>query len=238
MATAELPAASPTPIPASMAPPPTPTVVSVLPSDWTLADLWTHLGGIPPERIRMFPPLGTATEENVLGAEGHTGRVCELIDGVLVEKTMGYKESLIAIEIAYLLKTFLREHDLGIVLGADGTLRILPQQVRVPDVCFISWNRFPNRQLPPQPIPPLAPDLAIEVLSEGNTEAEMQRKLRDYFAAGVRLVWYIDPRTRSAKSYAAENQFVEVSDSGSLSGGDVLPGFELPLKELFARVGA
>ncbi len=173
-----------------------------------------------------------------LSAEGHTGRVCELIDGVLVEKTMGYKESLIAIEIAYLLKTFLREHDLGIVLGADGTLRILPQQVRVPDVCFISWNRFPNRQLPPQPIPPLAPDLAIEVLSEGNTEAEMQRKLRDYFAAGVRLVWYIDPRTRSAKSYAAENQFVEVSESGSLSGGDVLPGFELPLKELFARVGA
>ncbi len=73
MATAELPAASPTPIPASMAPPPTPTVVSVLPSDWTLADLWTHLGGIPPERIRMFPPLGTATEENVLECRGTYG---------------------------------------------------------------------------------------------------------------------------------------------------------------------
>ncbi len=66
----------------------------------------------------------------------------------------------------------------------------------------------------------------------------MQRKLRDYFAAGVRLVWYIDPRTRSAKSYTGENQCVEVSESQSLSGGDVLPEFELPLGELFAKVQA
>ena len=75
--------------------------------------------------------------------------------------------------------------------------------------CFIAWERFPNRQLPREPIPALAPDLAIEVLSEGNTEQEMQRKLHDYFTAGVRLVWYIDPRSRSAKSYTAENQFIE-----------------------------
>ncbi len=66
----------------------------------------------------------------------------------------------------------------------------------------------------------------------------MQRKLRDYFTAGVRLVWYIDPGTRSAKSYTGENQCVEVAESQSLSGGDVLPGFELPLSELFAKVGA
>ena len=115
---------------------------------------------------------------------------------------------------------------------------ILPHQVRIPDVCFISWDHFPNRQLPSEPIPALAPDLAIEVLSKSNTQAEMQRKLRDYFTAGVRLVWYIDPRTRSAKSYTAENQCVEVAESQSLSGGDVLPGFELPLRELFAKAGA
>jgi Uma2 family endonuclease len=228
-------AASP---PAPVAPPPPPGAQSVLPSDWTLADLWTNLGDIPPERIRIVPPPGTATENDVVGAEGHTGRTCELIDGVLVEKTMGYQESLLALEIGFRLRTFLETHDLGIVLGADGTLRILPHQVRIPDVCFISWQRFPNRQLQREPIPSLVPDLAIEVLSEGNTELEMQRKLRDYFAAGVRLVWYIDPRTRSAKSYAGEGQFVELTESQSLAGGDVLPGFELPLKELFAKVGA
>ena len=120
---------------------------------------------------------------------------------------------------------------------ARGHAQILPHQVRVPDVCFISWDRFPGRTLPAEPIPDLAPDLAIEVLSTSNTEGEMQRKLHDYFTAGVRLVWYIDPQTRSAKSYTAEDQCVELVESQSLSGGDVLPGFGLPLKELFAKVG-
>jgi Uma2 family endonuclease len=185
----------------------------------------------------MFPPPGTATENDVLTAEGHTGRVCELIDGVLVEKAMGYLESLIAVKIIQCLAAFVETHDLGIVLGEAGTLRILPHQVRVPDVCFIAWERFPNRQLPREPIPALAPDLAIEVLSAGNTEQEMQRKLHDYFTAGVRLVWYIDPRSRSARSYAAENQCLAVAESQTLSGGDVLPGFELSLRDLFAQAG-
>ena len=222
---------------ASVASPPVPAISGVPPSDLTLADVWANLGEIPLERVRMSPPPGTATENDVLTAEGHTGRICELIDGVLVEKTMGYNESLIAVRIIHLIMSFLETHDLGIVLGEAGTLRILPRQVRVPDVCFISWERFPNRQLPPEPIPALAPDLAIEVLSAGNTEQEMQRKLRDYFTAGVRLVWYVDPRTRSAKSYTSESQFVAVGETESLSGGDVLPGFELPLRALFEKVG-
>jgi Uma2 family endonuclease len=209
---------------------------SVLPSNWTVADMWKHLGGIPLERIRMSPLPGTATEKDVLEAESRTGRICELIDGVLVAKTGGYYESLIAVEISFLLKVFLKTHDLGVVLGADGTLQILPKQVRIPDVCFIAWERFPNRQLPREPIPALAPDLAVEVLSPSNTPQEMQRKLHDYFTAGVRLVWYVDASTRSARSYTSENEFVEISESQSLSGGDVLPGFELPLRDLFAKV--
>lgn len=216
---------------------PSVTINSGVPSsDLTFADVWANLGEIPLERIRMSPAPGTAEEKDVVTAEGHTGRVCELIDGVLVEKTTGYWESLIAVKIIHLVMSFLETHDLGIVLGEAGTLRILPHQVRVPDVCFISWDRFPNRQLPPEPIPALAPDLAIEVLSEGNTEQEMRRKLHDYFTAGVRMVWYIDPRTRSAKSYTAEDQFALLAESQSLSGGDVLPGFELPLDTLFAKV--
>jgi Uma2 family endonuclease len=118
------------------------------------------------------------------------------------------------------------------VLGEAGTLRVLPDQVRVPDICFISWDRFPGRKLPDEPIPALA----IEVLSASNTEGEMQRKLQDYFTAGVRLVWYIDPHARRAKSYTSENECVELIESQSLSGGDVLPGFELSMKELFAKV--
>lgn len=215
------------------------TVASMaFPTEWTLADMLSHLGDIPPERIRMCPPPGMATEQDVLHAKSRFNRVCELIDGVLVEKTVGYYESLVAATIIQFLGRFVETHDLGIVLGEAGTLRILPTQVRVPDVCFISWEKFPDRQLPAQPVPRLAPDLAVEVLSPGNTEAEMQRKLQDYFTAGVRLVWYVDPRTRSARAYTAVDQCVAVGEPGSLCGGEVLPGFELPLKELFAKAPA
>ena len=210
-------------------------VSTTLPTDWTLADMLVHLGGIPLERIRMYPPPGMATEKDVLQAKSRFNRICELIDGVLVEKTVGYYESLIAATIIQLLGRFLEARDLGIVLGEAGTLRILPTQVRVPDVSFINWDKFPNRQLPGEPVPAVAPDLAVEVLSPGNTEAEMQRKLHDYFSAGVRLVWYVDPRTRTAKAYTAEDQCVELGEQDSLSGGEVLPGFELPLPGLFAK---
>lgn len=205
-------------------PPPAAAVPTLLPVDWTAADLQQHLGGIPLARIRMVPPPGTATEEDVLTAKSRIGRICELIDGVLVEKAMGYYESRLAIVLAHLLEAFLDRHNLGIVLGEAGTLKVLPRQVRIPDVCFIRWEKFPNRELPRSPIPALAPDLAVEILSEGNTEGEMQRKLRDYFAADVRMVWYIDPPTRTARVFTAPEQCLLVDQEGTLQGGDVLPG--------------
>ena len=207
-----------------------------VPADWTMADLLASLGHIPLQRIRMRPPPGTATEEDVLKAEGHTGRICELIDGVLVEKAMGYLESLLAGAIVEALRKFVRQRNLGIVLTPDGTLRILPGQVRVPDACFVAWDRFPGGTLPKVAIPAVAPDLAVEILSEGNTPGEMERKLRDYFAAGVRLVWYIDPRSRTARAYTAPGVCEELAEQGILSGRDVLPGFELSLAGLFAEM--
>ena len=76
----------------------------------------------------------------------------------------------------------------------------------------------------------------MEILSEGNTEAEMNRKLRDYFQAGVRVVWYIEPKTRAARVYTTASEWTEIGQDGSLLGGEVLPGFELPLARLLARV--
>ncbi len=196
-----------------------------------------HLGGVPLERIPLYPPPGTATERDVIEIESRSGRICELVDGVLVEKAMGYYESLLAAEIIYLIKQHLRSRDLGIVLGEAGALKILPHQVRIPDVSFLGWERFAGRQLPVEPIPAVAPDLAVEILSEANTEREMDRKLRDYFAAGVRLVWYVDPKTRTARAYTSPAQCAVVAEDAALSGGEVLPGFEIRLGELFARVG-
>lgn len=211
------------------------TLASLIPVDWTVADMLRHLGGIPPQRIRMYPPPGTATEQDVLDAKARIGRICELIDGVLVEKTMGYYESLLAGILIHLLNGFLETHPLGVVLGEAGTLRILPNQVRIPDVSFIRWERFPNRQLPREPIPAVAPDLAVEVLSDANTEAEMRSKLDDYFRAGVQLVWCIDPRSRTATVHRSADQISVVREDEQLDGGSVLPGFKLLLGDLFRR---
>lgn len=131
---------------------------------------------------------------------------------------------------------FVEEFDLGIVAGADGTLRLMPRLVRIPDVSFISWNQLPSREYPAEPIPDLYPDLAVEVLSAGNTAEEMERKLKEYFLAGTRLVWIISPDLRTVHVYTSPDECSLLKETDTLSGGDVLPGFELLLKQLFARL--
>jgi Uma2 family endonuclease len=201
----------------------------------TLHDLQVCLGDIPASRIRLHPTPGHATIQDVLDIDVQENRPCELVDGVIVEKTVGYFESMLAILVAAALREYLNKNNLGIVLGADGTLRILPDQVRAPDVCFISWQKFPDRKLPSEPIPSVAPNLAIEIISKGNTEAEMDRKLKDYFTSGVELVWYIDAATATARVYQESLTPQYVDQNGSLDGGSLLPGFQLALRELFLK---
>ena len=69
-------------------------------------------------------------------------------------------------------------------------------QLRIPDVAFVSWDRFPDGEIPADPAPEIVPDLAVEVLSRSNSAGEMSRKVKEYFSAGVRLVWYVDPVAR------------------------------------------
>jgi Uma2 family endonuclease len=85
------------------------------------------------------------------------------------------------------------------------------------------------------PIPDLAPDLAVEVLSKGNTKLELSRKVREYFDAGVILVWLIDPRKRTARVYTTIEKSTLVRPDQALDGGAVLPGFVLPLADLLDR---
>jgi Uma2 family endonuclease len=205
------------------------------PSVRTIADLLRRLGDIPPERVRFRPTPGTATEQDVIDIEARENRLCELVEGVLVEKPMGYYESRLAAVLIHFIEKFLDEHDLGIVLGADATLRLMPNLVRMPDVSFVSWDKLPNREPPPEPIPDLVPDLAVEVLSESNTPKEMRRKLREYFSVGVRLVWIIDPKSQTAVAHTSPTKKTRIPRDGALEGGAVLPGFRLDLKVFFAR---
>ena len=200
----------------------------------TVGELLKRLGNIPPDRVRLRPTPGTATERDVIEVNGREDTLCELIDGVLVEKAMGFEEAGFATLLAGYFFVFLRAHDLGKALGADATVRLFPGMVRIPDVAFVSWDRYPKGRKR-VPIPDLAPDLAVEVLSKSNTKAEMRRKLADYFRAGVRLVWYVDPRARTVTVYTAPDRSVVLGEDQVLDGGDVLPGFALPIREWFAE---
>jgi Uma2 family endonuclease len=201
----------------------------------TLADLLERIGSVPLNRIPSRPAPGTATEADVLALHDHENRLFELVEGVLVEKAMGYYESVLAGVLIHLLHAFLEEHDLGVVAGEGGMLRLAPGLVRIPDVSFVSWDQIPGREIPKEPIPDLAPDLAVEVLSTGNTEPEMALKVREYFDAGCRLVWLVEPESRTARAFTHPERFSTVAADGELDGGDVIPGFRLSLDDWFRR---
>jgi Uma2 family endonuclease len=201
----------------------------------SLADLLVDLGGISADRIKLDPPPGSATFDDLVAAnEG--GAMCEWVDGTLVEKAMGWMESVIGLYVGELLGKFSRRHNLGFVSGADGFLRIMSSTVRGPDVAFVSWERIPDKKFPEAKVPEIVPDLAVEVLSTGNTRAEMARKRREYFHAGVKLVWMIDPRQRSVAIYTSSDEYTVLDETEKLTGGEVLPGLEIELAEQFAEL--
>jgi Uma2 family endonuclease len=203
----------------------------------TLADLMHRLGDIPAERVRMQPLPGLATEADVLAnAAAPRKRICELIDGVLVEKPMGFRESGLASWIMTLLGGFIYPRNLGILTGEQGAMRLFAGRVRIPDVAFISWGRTPGGCWPEEPIPDLAPDLAVEILSPSNTVAEMDLKRQDYFRSGVLLVWEIDPTARTVEVYTMPGHPLVLRETDLLDGGAVLPGFTLSVRDLFAEL--
>jgi Uma2 family endonuclease len=200
-----------------------------------LSDLLIDLGNVPLSRVRTKPSPGTATEEDLLLCNAN-GTRCELVDGILVEKIMGWRESLIACFLIELMRRFLRSNNLGLVTGPDGMMRILKSQVRGPDVAFVSWGRLPGGKVPTDRVPEIVPDLAVEVLSDGNTYAEMARKRREYFHAGVRQVWMVDINQRTVAVYHDITKYEVLNETQSLVGGDALPGFEVSLAELFGEL--
>lgn len=201
----------------------------------SLKQVLDELGGIAAQRVRREPAPGSAAIADLLKANG-IDATCELVDGTLVEKAMGWSESSIALILGGLLRDFVNSRNLGVVSGADGLMEILPSLVRAPDVAFTSWERIPGGHVPTEAVPCIVPDLAVEVLSVGNTFMEMSRKRREYFHAGVRLVWMVDPRERSVAVYTTINDFVILDESQTLTGHNVLPGLEIPLADVFGEL--
>lgn len=200
-------------------------------------DLLDDLGGISPWRVLLRPAPGTATEADLIAVNASGKILCELVDGVLVEKGMGFAESILAGAIIALLREFVIPRNLGVVASPDGMIRLFPGLIRAPDVAFVSWDRLPGGSVPRDPVPTLAPELVVEVLSRSNTGREMGRRRREYFSVGVDVVWEIDPESRTAVVYRrGDERPAEYDQSAVLEEPGLLPGFRLPLARLFGEL--
>jgi Uma2 family endonuclease len=182
--------------------------------------------------------LITADELLVMPHRDENGNDCrlELVRGEL--KVMSPSKPLhgiICARIAAELSNFVREHDLGVVVGAETGFIVErdPDTVLGVDAAFISHERLSTIE-DLDKFAPFAPDLAVEVLSPSNTRREMEEKVALYFGAGARAVWVFDPKKRTAAVYASPSDVHVLNEPETLEGGEVLPGFTPDLARLFA----
>jgi len=201
----------------------------------TVEELLHALGDIPAYRVRMVPTPGTATEADVERYTRDGKLVYELVDGTLVEKAMGFRESRLASVLGHFIENYLEAKNLGLTAGEQGMLRLQPGKVRGPDLSFIAWGKLPNRKCPKDAVPKAVPDLAVEILSVGNTKKEMDRKRAEYFRSGTKLVWEVDPKARTVTVYTDPKTAIVLDESQKLDGGTVLPGFSLSIGLWFDR---
>ncbi len=159
------------------------------------------------------------------------GRKYELVDGEVRVSPAGLRhEEVVARLILRLLDVVIQSH-LGKVFGSSAGYRLPGGNVRSPDVSFVAQGRLPGG-ISPEGFGELAPDLAVEVLSPQDGAREVLDKVGEYLAAGVSLVWVIDPANRRATAYRSLTDVREVQETGRLEGEDVVPGFSCPLAEV------
>ncbi len=119
----------------------------------SLADRLSDLGNIPLSRIVMQPALGSATIADWVRLRQTEKRLCELVDGTLVEKTIGWRESLLAMLLGRWLGNFVDQNKSGVMTGPDGFTRIFSDLIRGPDVAYVAWDRMPGGRLPTAAVP-------------------------------------------------------------------------------------
>lgn len=166
----------------------------------------------------------------------YADRIVELVEGEIIEMS---KPSGLHGQITFLLSlkigNFVVENGLGIVTAAD-TGFILERNpdggdtVRGLDIAFLSSANAPA--VLPDHLVDVAPDLAVEIISPSNRVTDMHRKIRQLLAAGTALVWIVHPETRTVEAHTRSGA-ATLEEDDLLSGGDVLPGFEIPVREIF-----
>ena len=199
-----------------------------------LADILAPVGDIPLDRILWDPLPGTATEADMIRlVDGDSKVLVELIDGILVEKPMSKLASYLTATLMAILVRFVRKQNLGLVGTPDLMMRVSKHRIRLPDISYTCWERQLLLDDDTSGIIPFAPDLAVEVLSPSNTRAEMRKKVQEYFAGGSQSVWIVNAEQQFVDVFTSPTDSLRLGNTDTVTGGDVLPGFELPLSELF-----
>ena len=173
------------------------------------------------------------TSEELL-ALGDIGR-CELVKGRIVRMSpTGFEHGDYECNFAEYLKAFVRKHKLGkIVVGEVGIyIRRNPDTIRAADAIFISHERLAQRKQK-RGFLDVAPELVVEIMSPDDRWLDIDEKLSEYFSIGVRLVWVANPARKVVYAYRSLTDVSEFTEKDSLPGDDVLPGFSVPVSQLF-----
>lgn len=158
----------------------------------------------------------------------------ELVRGDLVcEPPAGFEHGVGAAGIGYFLQRYVEDHPIGVVCGAETGFVLFrnPDTVRAPDAAFVTRERA-ERVVEREKYFEGAPDLAAEVVSPGDSRREVAEKVQDYLAAGTRLVWIIDRRRKSVTVHRPSVEPQVLGPDDHLHGGDLLPGFSVPVSRL------
>jgi Uma2 family endonuclease len=159
----------------------------------------------------------------------------ELVKGELRKMApAGHEHGRVAVRFTWRLAQHVETNNLGVVYAAETgfTLATNPDTVRAPDVAFVSRERLAEVKRA-SGFWPGAPDLAVEVVSPGDTYAEVEEKAIDWLAAGARMVLTLNPRKRTVTVYRSLNDIVILSDDATLDLDDVVPGFKIAVKNIF-----
>ncbi len=190
--------------------------------------------------LNQSKPTSLAAQQNLLTADDLTkqpddGSRYELVKGVLQKMPpAGFEHGICAAEIGSKLNMYVKRHKLGYVCGAETGFRIAqnPDTVRAPDAAFVCQTSI-ERQGIVKGYWEGAPDLAVEVISPGDTYAEVAEKVEAWLTAGCRMVWVINPRRETVEVYRPNADFTILRGTDILDGGDVVEGFQCSVQDIF-----
>jgi Uma2 family endonuclease len=167
------------------------------------------------------------------------GKHYELVDGVLVERTMSLLAGRVESKVIRILEGHCEGPGLGWVIGPSSGYRCFPWKpgkVRRPDVSFIARDRLPAPEQWSDGYITIAPDLAVEITSPTDEVYDLEEKIEEYLRAGVRLIWVIHPEVQVVQVIRADGSSARLRSGSELSGEDVVPGFRCPVDSLFPAI--